>query len=431
MRRYFKLAFLLVFAACILSGCGLKTVDQLYCLPKRSEAYDNLQAVIDEAMDGLTFSAPVYGSNRQTVQVADLDGDEVDEYVLFAKDSSEKPLKILIFCQLASGYVLMDTIEGYGFAFDFVEYAQMDDRPGVEIIVGRQVSDQVARSVSVYRFTSGFSRQLLSTGYSRLSTCDLDQDGKKEMFLLNYGAAENGNGLVTLYSYREGEMQRSAEQSISNTAAGFRRFTPGTLQNGRQAMFVTCEKDEKTLVTDIFVMDNGQLYATAKGISTQALRDYHVYPADIDNDGFMEMARLLAMPDTGYGKRQYILQWYSLDEEGRETEKECTFHNYSEGWFLVVEKEDIEGLLVEQTEESTIFSRMVEGKKTAIFVIEALTDADREEIAKQEGRIILYKGDAVIYTAKITDEAKRLGLTKEVLSKAFYPIRAELMTEED
>ena len=115
MRKHIRICILILFAALTLSGCGLKTVDQLYCLPKRSQAYNNLQAVIDEAMDGLTFSAPVYGSNRQTVQVADLDGDEVDEYLLFARDDSEKPLKILIFCQLASGYVLMDTIEGYGF----------------------------------------------------------------------------------------------------------------------------------------------------------------------------------------------------------------------------------------------------------------------------------------------------------------------------
>ena len=430
MRKYIKICLILL-AALTLSGCGLKTVDQLYCLPKRSEAYNNLQAVIDEAMHGLSFSAPMYGSNRLTVQVAYLDGDEVDEYLLFARDNSEKPLKILIFCQLASGYVLMDTIEGYGFAFDFVEYAQIDDRPGVEIIVGRQVSDQVARSVSVYRFTSGFSRQLLSTGYSRLNTCDLDADGKNEIFLLNYGADESGKGQVALYSYRDGEMQRSAEQNISSSAASFRRFTVGVLQNGRQAMFVTCERDEQTLNTDIFVMDGGQLSVIAKGISTQALNDYHVYPGDVDSDGILEMARLLPLPDTGNGKRQYLLQWYSLDEDGRETVKVCTYHNYFDGWFLKIEREQIEDLVVEQADERTVFSRMEEGKKVPLLVIESFTDADREQKARQEGRVILYKGDAVIYTAQITEEAKQLGLTKGVLSKAFYPIRAELMTEED
>ena len=158
MRKHIGICVMILLAALVLTVCGLKTVDQLYCLPKRSEADKDLQAVIDDAMDGLTFSVPIYGDNRLNVQAADLDGDGVDEYLAFATDNSEKPLKILIFCQLASGYVLMDTIEGYGFAFDFVEYAQLDDRPGLEIIVGRQVSERVARSVSVYRFSSGISR---------------------------------------------------------------------------------------------------------------------------------------------------------------------------------------------------------------------------------------------------------------------------------
>ena len=199
MSKFIKIWLPAVLAMVLLTGCGMKTVDQLYCLPKRSEADNDLMAVINEAMDGLSFSTPVYGENRLTVQAADLDGDNVEEYLVFARDNSEKPLKILIFCQLASGYVLMDTIEGFGLSFDFVEYAQVDDRPGVEIIVGRQVNDRVARSVSVYRFSNGVSRQLLTTGYSRLSTCDLDEDGQKELFVMNYGTADNGNGLVTVF----------------------------------------------------------------------------------------------------------------------------------------------------------------------------------------------------------------------------------------
>ena len=162
MRRYVKFIPLLLLTALLFTGCGLRTVDQLYCLPRRSQVHNELQPVIDEAMDGLAHCVPMYGENRQTVQPADLDGDGIDEYLVFAKDNSEKPLKILIFSQLASGYVLMDTIEGYGMGFDFVEYAQLDDRPGLEIVVGRQVSDQVMRNLTVYRFRETQPEQLLS-----------------------------------------------------------------------------------------------------------------------------------------------------------------------------------------------------------------------------------------------------------------------------
>lgn len=429
--RYAKIVILLIVSALVLTGCGLKTVDQLYCLPKRSETDNNLRAVIDEAMDGLTFSAPTYGDNRQTVQAADLDGDEVDEYLVFATDDSDKPLKILIFCQLASGYVLMDTIEGYGFAFDFVEYAQLDDRPGVEIIVGRQVSDQVARALSVYRFSSGFSRQLLSTGYSRLDTCDLNGDGINEIFLLNYGAAENGNGLVTLFSYQAGEMQRSAEQVLSMSASHFERFTVGGLADGRPAMFVTFEKEDKSLLTDVLVMEERELLPVSKGNSTQLLQGYPVFPSDVDGDGITELARLLPIAGKGQTRSHHLLQWYSLDENGNEIEKRCTFHHYAEGWYLTVDKVSAAKIAVEQTEEETVFYLRNAGSYTELLRIRTLTDLDRETQAEKDGFTVLHKGNTEIYVAKLTEYAIDQGITEEMLISQFYPIRAELMTEED
>ena len=45
----------------LLSGCMLKTVDQMYCLPRRSEEYHNLQAAMDQVMSGLGTAPPSRG----------------------------------------------------------------------------------------------------------------------------------------------------------------------------------------------------------------------------------------------------------------------------------------------------------------------------------------------------------------------------------
>ncbi len=430
VRRFAKM-ILILFAALMLSGCNMRTVDQLYCLPKRSKAYDNLQAVIDEAMDGLTISAPVYGENRQTVQMADLDGDGVDEYLLFASDNTEKPLKILIFSQLASGYVLMDTIEGYGMGFDFVEYAQLDDRPGLEIVVGRQVSDQVVRSLSVYRFTSGTARHLLTTGYSRLSVCNLDGNETSELFLLTHSSAEDGKGQVMLYSYQDGEMIRSPMHNISVSAAAFSRFTEGKLEDGRLAMFVSCETEDKTIITDAFLKDEDQLLAVSKGITTPALQEYRVYPADVDGDGVLELAGILPLDSAPGSKKQNLLQWYSLDQQGKAVKKLCTYHNFAEGWFLTIDSQLIEYVKVEQDEDATVFFYVKDGTKTPMVTLLALTDANREEQSKQKDRVVLYKSDAVIYAADITAEGIAQGITAETIKAVFFPIRGELTNEGD
>ena len=68
----------------------------MYCLPRRSERYDNLQVVMDEAMDELEYSAPVAGENQQIVQMADLSGDGNSEIILFAKGNDIDQKKVFL-----------------------------------------------------------------------------------------------------------------------------------------------------------------------------------------------------------------------------------------------------------------------------------------------------------------------------------------------
>lgn len=416
-------AFLIL--ALLLSGCTLGTIDELYCLPKRSEEYENLQAVLDKAMNGLEYCAPTYGEFCQAMQTADLDGDGVEEYLLFAKDNSDKPLKVLIFCQLASGYVLMDTIEGYGFGYDFVDYAQMDDKPGLELVIGRQVSEQVPRAVAVYRFTSGFSRQLLSTSYSQIVTDDFDGDGISEIFTLSSGASGKSYGAARLYSYRDGELQPSAEILISASMTGFKQMLTGNLSDGTKAVYVTCATNNQNLVTDIFVVGDGHLTSLAKGLYSQTLHNYYVYPDDMDADGVPELPRLIPLdthPDSH--RQEYMVEWYTLDSACRETVKMRTYHNLQENWYLELSDELLQDLSVQQTDSGYTFYCA----NAPIFTIYTLTDADREEQSKLPNRLVLYSGESVIYAAELAEEESAY---HDLLMQLFHPIRVDVNTERD
>ena len=81
-------------------GCMFGNVDEMYALPKSSEAYVNLQAKINQEKGSAEYIAPLSGENRQTIQLVDVDGDGVQEAVAFFRDTtSENPLKIVIFKQ--------------------------------------------------------------------------------------------------------------------------------------------------------------------------------------------------------------------------------------------------------------------------------------------------------------------------------------------
>ncbi len=425
--KFIRKVLLLLAVAFALSGCALATLDELYCLPKRSEEHENLQAVIDEAMTDLTYSAPRYGDNRQVLQMADLDGDGVDEYILFAKEDSDKPLKILIFSQLASGCVLMDTIEGYGFAFDFVSYAQLDDKPGLELIVGRQLSNQVMRSVSVYRFTSGFARQLMSTSYNEIATTDLDMDGICELFLLTSAPSDKSVGTARLYSYRDGELERSEEIQLSASMNSFKQLNVSQLISGKPAIYVTSSVDNHQLLTDVFIMKGSMLVSLMSGINTPTIDNYYVYPTDMDGDGVIDLARVVQLrPVEDSDTAQYMIQWYSLGENNEQVNKVSTYHNFAQNWYFVLDGAMIDDLSVRQTELGSEF--YYQGSK--LFTVMMFTDADREELSTQPGCTVLYGSETVIYVAMIEDADLQSAIAEDLVSR-FHPIRVDLNTEED
>ena len=119
MRLRMKRMLLAVLAAAmslVLSGCFVKTVDELYTLPKHSDEYNRLEQAIDQVMSSqnASYAAPVSGMNQQSVQLADLDGDGTEEAVAFLKTTGDKPLKACIFSRVDEDYQLMDVIEGDG-----------------------------------------------------------------------------------------------------------------------------------------------------------------------------------------------------------------------------------------------------------------------------------------------------------------------------
>ena len=119
----------LVLAICMLGlgGCMFGNVDEMYALPKSSEAYVNLQAKINQEKGSAEYIAPLSGENRQTIQLVDVDGDGVQEAVAFFRDTtSENPLKIVIFKQDEhEEYQVYTRIEGVGSEIESIDYLDL------------------------------------------------------------------------------------------------------------------------------------------------------------------------------------------------------------------------------------------------------------------------------------------------------------------
>ncbi len=435
MRNKRILLFLLA-AVCLLSGCSIRRVEELYCLPRRSDAYLDLQSVMDGNMGGLAYCAPLSGENRQTVQTADLDGDGQAEYLLFTRDADEALLKILIFRQENDRYSLIQTVSGNGGAFDLVEYAQMDGQPGLELIVGRQLSDQVLRSVSVYSLTGDRLECRMTAPYTKFLSCDLDGNGQRELLVL--GPGEGGAALAELYSFRDGAVERSREVSLSGPGSALKRILLGRLHGGSNGVFVASSLEESAIITDVLALVDGQLtnvsLSADSGTSVQTLRNYDVYAEDINGDGEVELPALMHMMPlhSAVQARQHLIRWYAMAPDGTQADKLCTFHDFGGGWYMELDQSWAQRVSVVQEESAYHFYLWDEGftDSEKIFTVYALSGQDREEQAIAENRFVLLKSENLVYAARMEVASGVLEITQADLMESFHLIRRDWNTGE-
>ncbi len=432
--------FLVMLMALLLSGCALLTVEEMYVLPKRSEESSHLQSAIEQAMVGLEYAAPISGENQQTVQMADLTGDGESEYILFARNTSDKSLHILIFTKVEESFLLFDRIQCTGFAFEQTEYVPIDDRAGYELVVGRQLNDGVLRSVAVYSFAHGAAEQLLGANYVKYLTCDLDMNGKAELMLIQPEQTKSDNAVVVHYSFVKGVMERSREAKLSSTADAIKRIMVSYLDSGEPAVYVASLMAESAIITDIFALKNGEIsnisYSAEAGTSVSTLRNYYIYADDIDNDGILELPSLITMKpyqNQQSGEQQYLIRWFAMDMDGNEVEKGFTYHNFQSGWYVSLNKTLSGRVSVRQSGAQFTFYIWDADftKAERILTLCALTGADREVEAMEDGRFVLCRTDGVIYAAVLDIQvASNYGITQEHLIDNFHLIRQDWKTGE-
>lgn len=422
---------LAVLTALSVAGCGMRTVDEMYCLPKRTEEDSQLQQAIDNAMSELDYSAPVSGEHQQSVQMADLDGDRKQEYLVFTKGTSERPLRVLIFKEVSGEFVLLDTIENTGSAFDQVEYVQMDKRGGVEIVIGRQISNQLVRSVSVYTYTDQGFQQILNTNYKKFLTVDMDSDGASELFVFRPGTAENDNGIAELYYMIDGSMERGNEMSMSGPVDRLKRIIVGKLIDHRVAVYAASSVDDNALITDVYALIDGKLknisFSNESGTSVSTMRNYYVYAEDIDSDGIVELPdlnTLVPLPGADLTQRYEMIRWYAMASDGTEVDKLYTYHNFIGGWYLVLEPSVATYLTVNRTagaEEFYVWDSSYQ-RAEKIFTVYTLSGKNREEQVREGGYSILLQTETVIYAVKLESAAQDINITEEKLIRNFHMI---------
>lgn len=437
IKKQFLCLLILLTAVCM-SGCVLKPADQLYALPRQSDAYYNLQSEIEKLVTGtVSYCAPTEGENRQPIQIQDLDGDGINEAIVFAKDTGERPLKIFIFSQSGDNYQLVSTIEGEGTSFDSVTYAQIDGSPGQEIIIGRSVGNQIVNSMSIYTFQRSSTVELMSANYSVYTTVDLDEDGRADLFLIRFDS-NTQDGAVELYRFQDGVMVRDPEQALSDGVIDVVRMTTGYMDENVPAVFVTGTLESNLISTDVFAISNGTMQNIA-ALSDQGeelmVRNYYAYSTDIDGDGIVELPDVQTLPDLADADNATafrLIQWYNLHLDGSKEDKLLTYHDYSYGFYVELSSA-WEGRITVSLDDSIdegaayVFNwwNGTNLPQEELFTLYIFSGDHRDELAQSEGRFLLADQNDVTYAASIGNSQHARALTEDSLKASFHFIRMD------
>lgn len=440
-----KLCLLLCLALLlpVLTGCLLEPVENLYDVPQMPADIQALQEVVRTAMpDGAVYSPPSAGENQQAVQLVDLDGDLVDEAVVFFRTTqTDTPLSLCIFDKIDGQYQFVARLDGAGTAFDRVQYAQLDGLDGSEIVVGRRLSDQLMQLVNVYALRDGALVELASGSYSELVTTDLDADGLQDMILLRDNGATQ-NATAEFYHWSSGQLVRERETALSVPAANIKRILTGKLSRNIPALFVASTYAETSIITDIFIYRDRTFrnltQSSGTDTSVQTVREYYVYSEDIDSDGLIELPRLIPMQsleNEETSKDQSVICWYNLTVNGREEVKQYTYHNYSGGWYLTLPEGWQEHLSVKR--DGLVGNAMgfrfvwsADFGTQEMFSVAAVSSENAAQVAVAEGWTVLEQKGEIVYVCRLESGAAAQAVSLDTVRTMFRLIRTSWRTGE-
>lgn len=384
-----------------LTCVGCMSADELYSLPQQQEEYIQLQELIGQRIDeGGEYAAPTGGSNRQSVQLRDLDGDGVAEALAFLADSAHTPSVCIYRLDEEGAYFLQIVITGKGSAVSSVEYADLNGDGASELIIAWQISGDI-QLLSVYDLSGQEPVEVLSADCSAFLVYDLDGDDTAN--LLNLSLDYDAGCTLTAYQV-DGENQVTACQAaLSSGITETLRARSAYLADGTPALFVESADGDNLLLTDVFILRDGEAENITMSNSGQSstVRRAGAYATDIDGDRALEIPM-----ESGDA-----LAWYSLDGDGGRALTLTTYHNYDDGWYLVLTDTALmSGLSVSREEETageaavTFYLTDETGAQTEILTIYTLTGENRRDRAEAEGRFLLREEESTVYAAQLWTE---------------------------
>lgn len=303
---------LIISGSILLGGCASTGFDNSDILrpPRTTGDKAQIQELIEENAGGdYTLKYPKDGSYRSAIINEDLDGDGIDEAIVFYKPSTDDEATHLLFMKELGGE--WKDIGDYTSTSAEVKKVEIGDITGDgvnEVIVGWTDNAGTVCTLSAYTIGEKTTAEMkVDESCGQFLLADMTGEGKNSIMLFSLAAQNvDANAKMLQYDIQTKQIFTRSSVAMSNSANSFVELKYGRADESRSGVFVDTLSVSREGETQFIYWDEA-LSTLSNPLNTQngtvstnpTIRaNDGIVSIDINDDGIIELPTLTRMPHT-------------------------------------------------------------------------------------------------------------------------------------
>lgn len=415
--------------------------DDLLVPPRAQGEEQEIQAALEDYIasaygDSGTYKLkyPRSGEYRTAFIVEDFDNDGLQEAMAFYTAGKESGTVHLNFLRQVDGQ-WRSVADKQNDSSD-VEQVAVSDTNGdgqKELFVGWSLYNSVDSRLSVYELSADDLVERYSTMYNYMLLGDFTGSGRNDVLLLR--TSTDYRTTARLVSSQNGAMVELGSVPLDGYIVQYGNATISRLTETVTGVFIDCQKESGTLITELIYWDGAQLvapfYMAGDNATTLTARESGIPAMDVDGDGRVEWPQSSRLPgaETTAASEvtMWLTRWYTYRYETQSVEsKFYSLVNLNDGYYLLLDDAWV-GQFTASYSSSTrsLTVQSVTGNVIGeeLLEIRVAGAGSTGALPAREYRQMTLKGSPLVYEVWYTQEDV-LQLNVEELMYRFTPLPA-------
>lgn len=342
----------------LLSGCASSSFDNSELLrpPRTTGDKARIQEIIEEKAGGdYTLKYPKNGSYRSAIINEDLDGDDVDEAIVFYRPSNKDESTHILIIKNFGGE--LQDIGDYASGSPDVDRVELGDVSGTgtkDIVVGW--SDQTGSlcTLNAYIVREKTTAELkIEETYSQFMLADMTDEGKTSIMLFSTSSqSSDANAKMLQYDGESKKIFTRSSVAMSNLANSYVNIIYGKATKSQSGIFVDSQSVNGESETQFIYWDkessnlvNPLNTQNSDKVSTNpTLRSFSVaLCSDINGDGIIDVPTTKALPHNNNENIELVAvqsTWNSYNPSNNKLSAIIdTVTNTEQGYYFIIPDE--------------------------------------------------------------------------------------------